>query len=477
MKDNSFFTPREIVSELDKYIIGQNKAKRSVSIALRNRWRRQQVSPEMRDEIVPKNILMIGPTGVGKTEIARRLAKLSQAPFIKVEASKFTEVGYMGRDVESMIRDLTDIAVNMVSGEEAAAVRSKAEEIAEERMLDLLLPPSPSSVDRSDGETASDGQKIGADGETVSNSETVPDGEGNGSTEEPEKKTREKLRKLLREGKLDNRTVEVEVTATAMPFQVLGSQGIDEIDINLPEILGSIMPRQTKKKKVELPAAMEILTREESQKLVDMDKVVKLAIERVENTGIIFVDEIDKIAGGKRDSGPDVSREGVQRDLLPIIEGSTVNTKHGMVKTDHIMFIGAGAFHVSKPSDLIPEIQGRFPVRVELEALGRDEMVKILTETKNALTKQYVALLETEGVALVFKKDAVEQIAETAMEVNMSAENIGARRLHTILETILDDISFRAPDIGESRVEITADYVKEKVSGIAANRDLSSYIL
>lgn len=457
MKDDSFFTPREIVSELDKYIIGQEKAKRSVSIALRNRWRRQQVKPEMRDEIVPKNILMIGPTGVGKTEIARRLAKLSQAPFIKVEASKFTEVGYMGRDVESMIRDLTDIAVNMVSGEEAAAVRAKAEEIAEERMLDLLLPPPPSSA----GE--------GGDGEA--------DEETAASKAESEKKTREKLRNLLRLGKLDNRTVEVEITATAMPFQVLGTQGVDEIDLNLPEILGNLMPKQTKKKKVEVPAAMEILVREESQKLVDMDKVVKLAVERVENTGIIFIDEIDKIAGGKSNSGPDVSREGVQRDLLPIIEGSTVNTKHGMVKTDHIMFIGAGAFHVSKPSDLIPEIQGRFPVRVELEALGKDEMVKILTETRNALTKQYVALLETEDIKLVFKKDAIERIAETAMEVNMSSENIGARRLHTILETILDDISFRAPDISESKIEITADYVKDKVSGIAANRDLSSYIL
>lgn len=457
MKDDSFFTPREIVSELDKYIIGQEKAKRSVSIALRNRWRRQQVKPEMRDEIVPKNILMIGPTGVGKTEIARRLAKLSQAPFIKVEASKFTEVGYMGRDVESMIRDLTDIAVNMVSGEEAAAVRAKAEEIAEERMLDLLLPPVPSSAGESGG------------GET--------DEETAASKAESEKKTREKLRNLLRRGKLDDRTVEVEITATAMPFQVLGTQGVDEIDLNLPEILGNLMPKQTKKKKVEVPAAMEILIREESQKLVDMDKVVKLAVERVENTGIIFIDEIDKIAGGKSNSGPDVSREGVQRDLLPIIEGSNVNTKHGMVKTDHIMFIGAGAFHVSKPSDLIPEIQGRFPVRVELEALGKDEMVKILTETRNALTKQYVALLETEDIKLVFKKDAIERIAETAMEVNMSSENIGARRLHTILETILDDISFRAPDISESKIEITADYVKDKVSGIAANRDLSSYIL
>ena len=457
MKDDSFFTPREIVSELDKYIIGQEKAKRSVSIALRNRWRRQQVKPEMRDEIVPKNILMIGPTGVGKTEIARRLAKLSQAPFIKVEASKFTEVGYMGRDVESMIRDLTDIAVNMVSGEEAAAVRAKAEEIAEERMLDLLLPPVPSSAGESGGGEA--------DAETAA------------SKAESEKKTREKLRDLLRRGKLDDRTVEVEITATAMPFQVLGTQGVDEIDLNLPEILGNLMPKQTKKKKVEVPAAMEILIREESQKLVDMDKVVKLAVERVENTGIIFIDEIDKIAGGKSNSGPDVSREGVQRDLLPIIEGSNVNTKHGMVKTDHIMFIGAGAFHVSKPSDLIPEIQGRFPVRVELEALGKDEMVKILTETRNALTKQYVALLETEDIKLVFKKDAIERIAETAMEVNMSSENIGARRLHTILETILDDISFRAPDISESKIEITADYVKDKVSGIAANRDLSSYIL
>ena len=450
MDDNSFFTPREIVSELDKYIIGQAKAKRSVAIALRNRWRRQKVSSEMKDEIVPKNILMIGPTGVGKTEIARRLAKLSQAPFIKVEASKFTEVGYMGRDVESMIRDLTDIAVNMVSGEETATVLAKAEDLAEEAMLDLLL-PAPSSAESG--------------------------GEKEAEREQTDKKTREKLRKLLRQGKLDDKTVEVETSAAPMPFQVLGTQGMDEIDINLPEMLGNLIPKQTKVKKMEVPAAMEILIREESQKLVDMDKVVKLAIERVENTGIIFIDEIDKIAGGKSGSGPDVSREGVQRDLLPIIEGSTVNTKHGMVKTDHIMFIGAGAFHVSKPSDLIPEIQGRFPVRVELEALGKDEMIKILTETKNALTKQYVALLKTEDITLVFKKDAIERIAETAMDVNSSTENIGARRLHTILETILDDISFRAPDISKRRVEINADYVREKISGIASNRDLSKYIL
>ncbi len=456
MADNSFFTPREIVSELDKYIIGQHKAKRSVSIALRNRWRRQNVTPEMRDEIVPKNILMMGPTGVGKTEIARRLAKLSQAPFVKVEASKFTEVGYMGRDVESMVRDITEISIKMVSDDETKKVMAKAEEIAEERMLDLLLPPP---------------SKTPADG---------PDGEKTAEPpprKESEKKTKEKLRKLLRQGKLDDKTVQLEVSTAAMPFQVLGAQGVDEIDLNLPEMLGGLMPKQTKTKKVNVPSAMEILVREESQKLVDMERVVKLAIEKVENTGIIFIDEIDKIAGGKSNSGPDVSREGVQRDLLPIIEGSTVNTKHGMVKTDHIMFIGAGAFHVSKPSDLIPEIQGRFPVRVELEALGREEMVKILTETKNALTKQYAALLETEGITLVFKKDAIEEIAGIAMEVNNSTENIGARRLHTILETILDDISFQAPDMSKRKIEINAAYVKEKVSGIAADKDLSKYIL
>ncbi len=456
MTDNLFFTPREIVSELDKYIIGQEKAKRSVSIALRNRWRRQRVSPEIRDEIAPKNILMIGPTGVGKTEIARRLAKLSQAPFIKVEASKFTEVGYMGRDVESMIRDLTEISINMVSEEETKMVLTKAEELAEERMLALLLPATPEpSGDESGSRKHSDSQ----------------------AQKESAKKTKEKLRKLLRQGKLDKKTVEVEVSAVAMPFQVLGTQGVDDIDLNIPEMLGNLLPKQTRIKKVEVPDAMELLIREESQKLVDMDKVVKLAVEKVENTGIIFIDEIDKIAGGKSNSGPDVSREGVQRDLLPIIEGSTVNTKHGMVRTDHILFIGAGAFHVSKPSDLIPEIQGRFPIRVELEALGKKEMIKILTETKNALAKQYVELLKTEDITLVFKKDAIEEIAGIAMEVNSATENIGARRLHTILETILDDISFQAPDMSKRKIEIDSAYVREKISGIAANRDLSKYIL
>ncbi|MGI9558346.1 MAG: ATP-dependent protease ATPase subunit HslU [Thermodesulfobacteriota bacterium] len=459
MKGDSFFTPREIVSELDKYIIGQDKAKRSVAIALRNRWRRQKVSSEMRDEIVPKNILMMGPTGVGKTEIARRLAKLSQAPFIKVEASKFTEVGYMGRDVESMIRDLTEIAVKLVSDEESKTVLTKAEDMAEERMLDILLPPPAPEPEPAGGEES------GTDGSRAARAESA-------------EKTKEKLRKLLRQGKLDDKTVDIEVSSNATPFQILGMQGaMDEIDLNLPEMLGSLMAKGPKSKKLKVPAAMEILIREESQKLVDMDKVVKLAVERVENTGIIFIDEIDKIAGGKSNSGPDVSREGVQRDLLPIIEGSTVNTKHGMVRTDHIMFIGAGAFHVSKPSDLIPEIQGRFPVRVELEALGKDEMVKILTKTKNALAKQYVALLKTEDVNLVFKPDAIEEIAATAMEVNSSNENIGARRLHTILETILDEISFQAPDMTKRKVEIDAEYVKGKISGIAANRDLSKYIL
>ncbi len=455
MTEKSFFTPREIVSELDKYIVGQAKAKRSVSIALRNRWRRQMVSPEMRDEIVPKNILMIGPTGVGKTEIARRLANLSQSPFIKVEASKFTEVGYMGRDVESMVRDLTEIAINMVSAEETKAVMSKAENLAEERMLDLLL-PAPSGDSENGGQTGP---------------------ETDSALRESEKKTKEKLRILLRKGKLDDKTVEFEVSAPAMPFQILGTQGVDDTDMNIPEMLSSLLPKQTKMRKVEVPAAMQILIREESQKLVDMDKVVKLAIESVENTGIIFIDEIDKIAGGRSNSGPDVSREGVQRDLLPIIEGSTIHTKHGMVKTDHIMFIGAGAFHVSKPSDLIPEIQGRFPIRVELDALGKQEMIKILTETKNALTKQYVALLKTEDVTLVFKKDAIEEIAATAMEVNESTENIGARRLHTILETILDDISFDAPDMSKRKVDIDSEYVREKISCIVANKDLSKYIL
>lgn len=445
MSENNFFTPREIVSELDKYIIGQNQAKRAVSIALRNRWRRQRVPKELRDEIAPKNILMIGPTGVGKTEIARRLAKLAQAPFTKVEASKFTEVGYVGRDVESMIRDITEIAIKMVTDEEIAKVRPRAEDLAEERILNLLLPPS-------------------------SNSNT--------SEEEQEpSETREKLRKLLREGKLDERQVEVEVSAQNLPIQVFSTSGMEEMDVNFSDMLGNLFPKKTKKRKVKVPEAMEIFIQEESQKLIDNDKVVKMAISRVEESGIIFIDEIDKIAGRETASGPDVSREGVQRDLLPIIEGCTVNTKHGMVRTDHILFIAAGAFHVSKPADLIPELQGRFPIRVELEALKKDDFVKILTEPKNALIKQYIELMKTEEIDLEFTSDAIDEISDIASKVNGSTENIGARRLHTILEKLLDEISFDAPEMTGTRVVIDAKYVGDKISEIAEDRDLSRYIL
>lgn len=436
-----FFTPREIVSELDKYIIGQNKAKRAVSIALRNRWRRQHVSPELRDEIAPKNILMIGPTGVGKTEIARRLAKLAQAPFLKVEASKFTEVGYVGRDVESMIRDLTDLAVKMITDEEKQVIRTKAEDLAEERILDLLYPRNKTA------EVA------------LSN------------------ETREKFRKLLREGKLDERYVDIEVSAKNLPIQVFTPSGMEEMDVNIADMLGSMFPKRTKKRKVKVPEAMEIMIQEEAQKLIDIDKVVKLAIERVEQSGIIFIDEIDKIAGREGTGGPDVSREGVQRDLLPIIEGCTVNTKHGMVRTDHILFVSAGAFHVSKPSDLIPELQGRFPIRVELDPLTKEDFIKILTEPKNALIRQYKELLKTEGIDLIFKEDAINEISEIAAYVNESTENIGARRLHTIMERILDDISFSAPDISKDKIVIDARYVKERIADIAKNRDLSRYIL
>lgn len=445
MSNDIFFTPREIVSELDRYIIGQNKAKRAVSIALRNRWRRQRVSPELKDEIAPKNILMIGPTGVGKTEIARRLAKLAQAPFLKVEASKFTEVGYVGRDVESMIRDLTDIAIKLVTDEEKASVMVKAEELAEERMLDLLLPKPSNNPEEPQADSSSD--------------------------------TRQKLRKLLREGKLDERYVDIEVTSKNMPIQVFSPSGMDEMDMNISDMIGNLFPKKTKQRKVNVPEAMEVLIQEEAQKLVDMDNVVKLAIERVEQSGIIFIDEIDKVAGRESSAGPDVSREGVQRDLLPIIEGCTVNTKHGMVKTDHILFVGAGAFHVSKPSDLIPELQGRFPIRVELEPLTTEDFVNILTKPKNALIKQYMELLNTENIELVFADDAINEIAETAQNVNESTENIGARRLHTIMERMLDDISFEAPDMKEEKIVIDAEYVKEKISDIVKNRDLSRYIL
>jgi len=439
----NILTPRETVAELDKFIVGQKEAKKAVSIALRNRWRRQRVSPEMKDEIAPKNILMIGPTGVGKTEIARRLAKLSQAPFLKVEASKFTEVGYVGRDVESMIRDLTDISVKMTTEEEKKNVISKAKDLAEERILDILLPK----------------------------------GKDNDSEFESLNETREKMRALLKEGKLDNRTIEIEVTAKNFPMQIFSQAGVEEMDVNISDMLGNLMPKKSKRKKVKVPDAMEVLIQEEAQKLVDMDKVVKKAVEGVEQTGIVFIDEIDKICGRETSSGPDVSREGVQRDLLPIIEGCTVNTKHGLVKTDHILFVGAGAFHVSKPSDLIPELQGRFPIRVELDPLSKDDFIRILTEPKNALIKQYKELLKTEDIDLEFTDDAIVRLAELAEEVNESTENIGARRLHTILEKILEDISFNAPDTSEKEFKVDSDYIKNKISDIVKDRDLSRYIL
>ena len=449
MSQESYLTPREIVSELDKYIVGQNMAKRAVGVALRNRWRRQKVSPELRDEISPKNILMMGPTGVGKTEIARRLAKLAQAPFVKVEASKFTEVGYVGRDVESMIRDLTEIAVNMVTEEETLSVNTRARELAEDKLIDLLVP-------------------------------TRPDTEADGDVGEAKKKmseTKKKMRKLLWDGKLDDREVEIEITARSLPIQVFSQAGVEEMDPGISEMIGSLMPKKSKVRKVKVPEALDILTEEEARRLIDVDQVTQLALERTENSGIIFIDEIDKVAGKNGVSGPDVSREGVQRDLLPIIEGSSVTTKHGMVRTDHILFIGAGAFHVSKPSDLIPELQGRFPIRVELEALTKNDFIRILTEPENALIKQYTELMRTEDINLVFSKEAVEKIAETAAEVNSSTENIGARRLHTVLEKLLDEISFNAPDMKEKKIVIDKSYVEEKIADIVKDRDLSRYIL
>jgi len=439
------FTPREIVSELDKYIVGQKDAKRSVAIALRNRWRRQQVPEPLRDEIAPKNIIMIGPTGVGKTEIARRLAKLAQAPFLKVEASKFTEVGYVGRDVESMIRDITDLAVNMVKAEESRKVQEKAEEMAEERLLDLLL-PSP----------------------------------GKGSHKEPENQwaTREKLRKLLKGGKLNEKYVEVETVDRNLPIvEIFSASGLEEMDINVKDMFGSLFPKKKKQRKVKVPEALNILAQEEAYKLIDMDTVTKQATERVEQSGIIFIDEIDKIAGRESSFGPDVSREGVQRDILPIVEGTTVTTKYGMVRTDHILFIAAGAFHVSKPSDLIPELQGRFPIRVELDSLGKDDLIRILTEPENALIKQYTALMETEGVKVEFREDAIGEIAGMAALINERTENIGARRLYTMMERLLDEISFDAPEMGGKGIVIDARYVREKLKDFVEDEDLSRYIL
>ncbi|HZP43072.1 MAG TPA: ATP-dependent protease ATPase subunit HslU [Candidatus Binatia bacterium] len=451
------FTPREVVSELDRYIVGQRAAKRAVAIALRNRWRRLHVPEHLRDEIAPKNIIMIGPTGVGKTEISRRLAKLAQAPFIKVEASKFTEVGYVGRDVESIIRDLTELAINMVREEEKAKVQVRARELAEERVLDLLLPPVRQSTGRIQAAGSEPERVAGGDGDSA---------------------TREKLRRMLRAGKLDERTVELEVTKSVSPMiEVMTPPGLEEIEHNLKDMFQQLMPRKTKKTKMRVPEAMEVLAQEEAARLIDMDAATKEAIRRVEQSGIVFIDEIDKIAGREGLHGPDVSREGVQRDLLPIVEGSTVNTKHGPVRTDHVLFIASGAFHISKPSDLIPEFQGRFPIRVELEALTQADFIRILTEPENALIRQYTALLATEGVALAFREDAIAEIARIAASVNERTENIGARRLHTVMERLLDQISFDAPEMGGREVVIDGTYVRERLEQILQDEDLSRYIL
>jgi ATP-dependent HslUV protease ATP-binding subunit HslU len=463
--NNSGLTPREIVEKLDRHIIGQGDAKRAVAIALRNRWRRQNVPEELADEISPKNIIMIGPTGVGKTEIARRLAKLDNSPFLKVEASKFTEVGYVGRDVESMVRDLVELSINMLKAEEQENVQAKAAEIAEERLLDLLLPPRPVEKNVGDMLTDSDQEQI-----------NLP------LTDDQIKKqdaTREKLRKLLRDGKLDERMVELEVAEpkSGPMIEIFSAAGMEDMGLNLKDMLGNMMPQKKKRRNVKVPEALEIMAAEEAQKLIDMDKVTRTALDRVEQSGIIFLDEIDKIVGGDSQHGPDVSREGVQRDLLPIVEGSNVNTRYGMVKTDHILFIAAGAFSGTKPSDLIPELQGRFPIRVELDSLGKEEFVRILTEPNNALIKQYTEMMATEDIKLSFTDDAVEQIAEVATIVNERTENIGARRLYTIMETLLEDISFDAPDMMEKKIVIDAKYVEEKLDNIVEDEDLSRYIL
>jgi ATP-dependent HslUV protease ATP-binding subunit HslU len=469
-------TPREIVAELDKYVVGQHDAKRAVSIALRNRMRRQKLSPEMAEEVMPKNIIMMGPTGVGKTEIARRLAKLANSPFLKVEASKFTEVGYVGRDVESMIRDLIEIAIDMVREEKLEDVAEKAEMNAEERILDLLLPPTPASdtATAQTNVTPISTAAPAAPGDPITLLGDAPAAPADASAT----RSRDKLRQQLREGKLDERTVELDVREKNMPsFEIISNQGIEDMDVNFKDMLPSIFGQRTKKRKMKVSEAFEYLIAEEEQRLIDMDQVTKTALDRVEQSGIIFLDEIDKIAGRESGHGPDVSREGVQRDILPIVEGTTINTRYGMLRTDHILFIAAGAFHVSKPSDLIPELQGRFPIRVELKSLTVEDFIKILTEPKGSLTKQYIALLETEGLKLEFTPDALVEIATFAAKVNETTENIGARRLHTIMERVLDKVSFEAPDMKEKDVRIDSQYVRDTLADIVKDQDLSRYIL